>query len=456
MTEIKKSFWESVASSVTSTMNDITKSAPKEPAIEVEEFLIQALDCLNEKKTRHKRQSLAAELALKLRAASPVLLGEFLAVLAVGLGANKALLKETLNLLDWHDVDMARTESIVSEALGSKRRKLCRLWLSMDGALEFLVWLREVSLKQLSVDQAVSPLKEDLDELLGEIFSQGLLEMRPITWSSPAKILEKIMKYDKVHEINSWDVLKSRLEDDRRVYALFHSGWDDEPLAFLQVAMTKGITKSIKPILESNITDVSKADTATFYSINAPHVGLKGISLGEDLIRKSVESIRKELPHIKTFCTLSPIPGLSKWLEHLNQETFEILCGSDLIEKFAKKTLIPLSVKSFKELLNKENWHTSPVGEWSKDILEKLSAKYLAGVHVEESLNDPVARFHLGNGAKIEAIRHLADVSEKGLKQSYGMMVNYLYDLNELEKNKLSRFDGNMVASWSIKRLAKN
>ena len=457
MSETKKGFWESVASSMALTITEMGKPAPKEPEIEAEFFLDQALMCLDERRTRHDSQSLAAELALKLRSAEPVLQAEFLAALAVGLGAEKKLLKDALDKLDWHDVDMARLEATVSKALGSKRRRLCKLWLSMDGALEFLVWLREVALERFKTDQAVGPLKDDLDDLFGEIFAQGLLEMRPVTWGSPAKLLEKIMAYDRVHEMNSWSDMKARLEADRRVYALFHSGWDDEPLAFLEVALTKGVAKSAKAIFEQQAPmDINKADTASFYSINSPHAGLKGISLGEDLIRKSVESMRRELPNIKTFCTLSPIPGFARWLEDLSQEVFEGLCGTDLLEKFAKKvSLAGSNPAPFRFAIKQSGWHAGPEGEAAKDVLEKLCAKYLAGVQVDAKHKDAVAKFHLGNGAKVESLRHLADVSEKGLGQSRGMMVNYLYELGDLEKNKLSRVEGNMAASWSIKRLAQ-
>lgn len=452
MSDTKKSFWEAMAASI----SEKVKPAPKEPEIEAEEFLMQAKACLDEKKTRHDRQALAAQLAERLRTAPEPLRGEFLAALAVGLGAEKEVLRQTLGNIDWDDVDMARIETSVASAIGARRRKLCQLWLSMDGALEFLVWLREQTSERAKVDQAIEPLKTDLDEIMGEIFAQGLLQMRPITWRTPALVLEKIMQYEQVHEMRSWGDLKSRLGRDRRVFALFHSGWVDEPLAFLEVALTKGLAKSVGEIIEAHtMMDVAKADTATFYSINAPHAGLKGISFGEDLIRKSVQALRDELPQIKQFCTLSPIPSFSKWLASLSQEKFEMLCGADLLEKLDKK-VGQGSKGAFLKDIRADGWSKGQLGEASKDILEKLCAKYLSGAEPGKGLADPVAKFHLGNGARVESLRHLADASTKGMSQSHGMMVNYYYDLADLEKNKLSRDQGDMAASWSIRRLAKS
>ena len=452
VSDTKKSFWEAMVASI----SEKVKPAQKEPEIEAEEFLTKAKDCLDEKKTRHDRQALAAQLADKMRMAPEPLRGEVLAALAVGLGAEKEVLRQALGSIDWKDVDMALIEKKVASGIGARRRKLCQLWLSMDGALEFLVWLREQTSARAKIDQAIEPLKTDLDEIMGEIFAQGLLQMRPITWRTPALVLEKIMQYEQVHEMQSWGDLKSRLGRDRRVFAVFHSGWVDEPLAFLEVALTKGLAKSVAEIIEAHaMMDVSKADTATFYSINAPHAGLKGISFGEDLIKKAVQALREELPQIKQFCTLSPIPGFAKWLASLSQEKFETLCGVDLLDKLEKK--IGMGAKGvFLKAIREEGWSKGPLGDASKDILEKMCAKYLSGAETANGMVDPVAKFHLGNGARVESLRHLADTSNKGMAQSHGMMVNYYYDLADLEKNKLSRGQGDMAASWSIRRLAKS
>lgn len=455
MNEAKKGFWGAMASTISETLGERTKPLPKEPEIEAQEFLEQAKLCLDSRRTRHERLSMAAALAAKLRSANDALLGELIAALSIGLGAQKDVLSETLASVDWADVDMARIESTIGAALGGRRRKLAQLWLSMDGALEFLVWLREQTLKRSKLDQAVAPLRDDLDALMGEVFAQGLLQMRPITWRSPALVLEKLMIYEQVHEMRSWGDMKARLDQDRRIFALFHSGWADEPLAFLEVALTKGLSKSTASIFEqAEPLDSKKADTATFYSINSPHPGLKGISFGEDLIRKAVEALRQEFPNIKTFGTLSPIPGFSKWLGKLSPEMFASMCGPDALEKLSKK-LGDQATKRLVEDWGRPDWISTPLAEHSREILEKLCAKYLSGQGVGPGESDPVANFHLGNGARVEALRHLADLSPKGLAQSRGMMVNYLYELDELEKNKISRGNGAMAASWSIRRLAQ-
>jgi malonyl-CoA decarboxylase len=459
MSEIKKGFWETMSQGI-SEFGDRMRAAPKDPEIEAEELLCKALACLDGRRTLHARQTEAASLAQALRASKsrPEHLKEMLGALSVGLGAERKRVETALAAIDWNDVDMAKIEQDLVGAIGARRRELCQLWLSMDGALEFLVWLREEVLAGHKSDQALGPLSRDLDDVMGEVFAQGLLQMRPITWRSPALVLEKIMSYEQVHEMRLWGGLKSRLDKDRRVYALFHSGWEDEPLAFLEVALTRGLAKSVEEILGQNPhgleVDVSKMDTATFYSINAPHLGLKGISFGEDLIRKSVNALRKEMPHIKTFCTLSPIPGFSKWLAGLGHARVEELCGTDLVERLAKK-MGPDFHKQLVADLSKPGWISTALAEASKEVLEKLCVKYLALSPEKAGRLDPVARFHLGNGARVEALRHLADLSEKGLSQSYGMMVNYVYDLAELEKNKISERGGSMSASWSVRRLAK-
>lgn len=275
------------------------------------------------------------------------------------------------------------------------RQELIRRLNMVPGATGALVKMRADLLRLGREDPGLQALDLDFRHLLSSWFNRGFLVLRPISWESPAHILEKIIAYEAVHAIDSWDDLRRRLEPaDRRCFAFFHPSMPDEPLIFVEVALTLGIPSSVQKLLAEERAPLSaeSADTAVFYSISNCQPGLASISFGNSLIKQVASDLSSELEGLKTFVTLSPIPNLIKWLE-----------GSALAQ--------------------------------SEDM-RAIAAYYLLNAKAENGLPyDPVARFHLGNGAIVHDVHAGADMSEKGLSQSGGVMVNYLYDLNRVEQN---------------------
>jgi malonyl-CoA decarboxylase len=259
-------------------------------------------------------------------------------------------------------------------------------------------------------------------------FDVGFLELRRISWDSPASLVEKLIRYEAVHDIRSWDDVKNRLDSDRRCYGFFHPRLPGEPLIFVEVALINEMASSITPLLDESAApaDLDRATTAIFYSISNTQAGLRGVSFGDSLIKRVVESLHEEFPRLKTFATLSPIPGLRAWLN-----------------RHAPGELL-------------QAWETAPdLAEKSppRVALKQWAARYLGGELQEGKPLDAVARFHLGNGARVERLNWAADPSPKGLKQSYGLMVNYLYDLRKLDKNRAALAQGKVPISPAIKEL---
>ena len=257
-------------------------------------------------------------------------------------------------------------------------------------------------------------------------FNPSFLVLEKIDWETPANILEKIIEYEAVHEINSWDDLRARLApEDRQCFAFFHPLIPNDPLIFVEVALCDGIPKSIQNIIQIDREeiDIEEANTAIFYSISNCHNGLLGISFGNFLIKKVAKNLKRELPELNQFLTLSPLPGFMKWMEEYAPITFE---------RCSEKNC-------------------------SDDELMKKAIKFLTESDRKDGMpNDPVGRFHVGNGASLERINLNADLSEKGLLQSYGVMANYLYDLNVVEENHETFFKNKIVpVSNEIKALKK-
>ncbi|HEX8047093.1 malonyl-CoA decarboxylase domain-containing protein, partial [Rhizobium sp.] len=277
-------------------------------------------------------------------------------------------------------------------------------------------------------------------------FNRGFLTLRPIDWSTPADILERIIKYEAVHEIAGWDELRRRLvPPDRRCFAFFHPRLADDPLIFVEVALTTAIPAAITDVLDESRSPIAaqNATTAVFYSISNCQEGLRGISFGNFLIKQVVEDLRRDLPGLKTFVTLSPVPGFAGWLARLRKAADAGLNEQTL------KTLA---------LLDEPDWADDPQrSQAAKAVLLPLAARYFT----KEQGNgkrpiDPVARFHLGNGARLERLNFLADRSQKAMRQSHGLMVNYLYKLDDIEKNHEALAQhGEVAASPEVKKLAE-
>ena len=290
-----------------------------------------------------------------------------------------------------------------------------------------------------TIDAAVS-LDSDFEHLFASWFNRGFLVLRPIDWSTPAHILEKIIRYEAVHEIADWDELRRRIEPtDRRCYAFFHPALLDEPLIFVEVALTNAIAPAIQPILADGREPVlaRAATTAIFYSISNCQKGLAGVTFGNFLIKQVVEDLAREIPSLKTFVTLSPVPGFRTWLDRER--------GADAPQGLTREDVETL------RLLDTDDWRGDKAKSEAvrRAMLPAAAAYFLRAKNEKGRPLDPVARFHLGNGARLERMNFLGDTSKKGMKQSYGLMVNYLYDLSAIEKNHETYVNLGTVATSS-------
>ena len=318
--------------------------------------------------------------------------------LATGMNINVEDVQESLKA--FQKTPNKDTYRSFMQAAEPPRQELFRRLNHVPGATAILVQMRADLLRLGRGHPLLEALDLDFKHLFISWFNRGFLVLRRISWKSPAHVLEKIIAYEAVHAIDSWDDLRRRMEpEDRRCFAFFHPSMPDEPLIFVEVALTDGIANSVQTILTENRPALTgdAANTAVFYSISNCQTGLAGISFGNSLIKQVVADLSAEYPSLKTFVTLSPIPRLQSW------------CKTQGIDLAAQ----------------------------NPDKLKALAASYLLNAKTDKNLPyDPVARFHLGNGALIHALHGDADLSAKGIAQSGGMMVNYLYDLKTVEHNQ--------------------
>lgn len=305
---------------------------------------------------------------------------------------------------------------------GQRRELFRRMNMSPNG-ISTIVSLREDLLKILNENKELKSLDNDLRELFKSWFNPGFLKLAKITWDTKAAVLEKIIQYERVHKIKDMNELKRRLGEDRRFFSYFHPALDDEPIIFVQVALTNGLGKSIQEIMKPSSEGAKKYDTATFYSISNCQEGLSRVTLGNFLIKRVVYEIQEELPNIKNFGTLSPIPGFRDWFTTLDEKIIQNILGKTPYNNVSFLKSPNLKVGDGRIVSNK---HT----------IIKLVAHYLMNEKNKKGLpiND-VCRFHLGNGAIIDDININANVSEVGFNRSFGVMVNYLYELKNIEKN---------------------
>jgi malonyl-CoA decarboxylase len=343
---------------------------------------------------------------------------------------------------DYHREPSAKHLAALERATEPARQEVFRRMNMAPGGTALLLDLRRELNERMKADPGLSVVDRDLVHLLSSWFNRGFLELRRIDWGTPAAILEKLIAYEAVHEIHGFPDLKRRLERDRRCFAFFHPALPDEPLIFVEVAFVNEMPSEVAPILalESAVGDPRRARCAVFYSITSCQPGLKGISFGNFLIKQVAEDLRAELPNLKVFATLSPVPGLRAW---------------------ARKALLPSGTvvadddpnAALKRLVADPAAFPPPT---LREPLEGLAAWYLTREWREGHAADSVARFHLGNGARLERVNWLADTSAKGLAQSFGLMVNYVYDLGDVERNHEEYMNRHrVVASSAIERLAK-
>jgi malonyl-CoA decarboxylase len=318
--------------------------------------------------------------------------------------------------------DLGAAEVAMQKALVSPRKRLLQRFAAFPEGMRFLIEMRTQWLPELKKDRRLLALDAELEALLSTWFDVAFLELRRISWDSPASLLEKLIRYEAVHDIKGWMDLKNRLDSDRRCYGFFHAKLPDEPLIFVEVALGDEIASSITPLLDeqASVHDLKAATTAIFYSISNTQTGLRGVGFGDSLIKRVVETLKAELPKLKVFATLSPIPGFRAWLAKTDAE---LIVQADVD------------------------------AESAKDALTRRAAQYLAQELKDGQPIDAVAKFHLGNGSRVERINWAADPSAKGIKQSYGLMVNYLYDLRQIDKHRQSLAAGKIACSSDIKKL---
>ena len=370
----------------------------------------------------------------------------FLTLLAERFSTEAHALSLTVDV--WRDAatveDKLKAERRLKEALTPPRVRLLRQFNALPEGVKFLVDLRADLLAIRDPSPQLAALDNDLRELLESWFDLGFLDLRQITWQSPAALLEKLIAYEAVHEIRSWDDLRNRLESDRRCFALFHPRMPDEPLAFVEVALVKGLAGDVQVLLDRDapIGDQKAADTAIFYSISNTQRGLQGVSFGEHLIKKAAEALSHDVPGLKQFATLSPVPGFRRWLDGAAAEHAAVLFQ-------------PGDAERYQELRSTAQADVPDTAE-IRDFINRMAGWYFAQRSRQNLPIDPVARFHLRNGARLERFNWPADRSANGWRQSYGLMVNYLYDLQRVETNHESYMrDGTVVVSRPLRELTQ-
>ncbi len=348
-------------------------------------------------------------------------------------------------------------ERALREAVRAPRVRILTQFTGLPDGVKFLVDLRADLLEAARAHPELDALERELSGLLALWFDVGFLELTRITWDSPASLLERLIAYEAVHEIRSWEDLRNRLDSDRRCYAFFHPRMPREPLIFVEVALSRGLAASVQSLLDENqpAADPRKADTAIFYSISSTQRGLRGISFGNFLIKRVVDELKRDFPALRNFATLSPIPGFVRWLR--SAAAAATMLPASAQSKLKKTGLEAGNARELWSVLEGRLSGREPkVAAAAEEALVFACAYYLAEVRQGLRPMDPVARFHLDNGARIERLNWLADTSEKGMQQSAGIMVNYVYDQGEIERNhEAYRLHGKVALSGELRRLVR-
>ena len=334
----------------------------------------------------------------------------------------------------------------LQEIIDTARQELFRRLNMAPGGTETLVAMRAELLRGLKQHPNWRGIDADFLHLFRSWFNRGFLRLERIDWHTSAIVLEKLIQYEAVHAVQGWRDLRRRLEGDRRCFAFFHPQLRDEPLIFIEVALTRGISSQVQPLLDINapVATPAQADCAIFYSITNCQEGLRGTSFGNLLIKQVAEDLKREFPHLRTFATLSPIPGFRRWLD-ATETRVRLSVGPNAEQRLALLSGI-----------DEPGWHAGEVPEQLQKLLMRLCAWYL--VHAKQGAEplDPVARFHLGNGAALERLNWLGDTSESGMARSAGLMVNYAYRLEDVERNHERYFaDHVVVASRAVEKFAR-
>ncbi len=437
--------WRNIVST-TPALGDGGTFAPDLPDHQLPALDARLHDCLYGAGGDYAARARTAELGRTYLRLSATGRSKFLTVLAESLQPDPETVAQEIE--HWRraddSTDRLSVEASLRDALTAPRVRLLKQFNALPEGVKFLVDMREDLLACKNETAHLAALDDDLKDLLVSWFDLGFLQFQQITWESPAALLEKLIAYEAVHEIRSWRDLRNRLESDRRCFALFHPSMSAEPLAFVEVALTKGLAGRVQDLLDigAPTADPDQTDTAIFYSISNTQKGLRGVSFGEHLIKKVVESLSLQLPQIQHFATLSPVPGFRRWVDE--QIEAEALALSDQDSMALER-------------LRSADWTEDPAPDAPmQDLVHRLAAAYFSQRRGDGQPIDAVARFHLRNGARLERLNWPGDSSDSGVKQAYGLMVNYRYDLKHLEANHEAYVQyGTVAAARTIRDLMK-
>ena len=407
--------------------------------LDVEQLREEMAACIEGRGGEVATGARAARIGARYAALAPAGRQRFFEVLAsfgVDHAAVDAAIAEVGAAADASDRDAV--ERRLRTALVPARVRLLRAFNSLPSGVKFLVEMRADLLDVVKAQPQLKPLEADLKDLLASWFDIGFLEMRRITWDAPASLLEKLGHYEAVHEVRGWSDLKNRLDVDRRCFAFLHPAMPDEPLIFVEVALTTEMTGEMASLLDQRapVTDPALATNAIFYSISNCQRGLDGISFGNALIKRVVQELAREFRQLRTFATLSPMPRFREWLETQGDT--------------AASADVPLKAM----FVNRAWSRDAGAAATLKTPLMQLAAHYLIEAKRGRRAFDPVAHFHLSNGARLERINWLADTSARGMRESAGMMVNYLYRLDQIDDNQAAYTqEGRVVANAHVTAL---
>jgi malonyl-CoA decarboxylase len=407
---------------------------PDLPVERAEKLGAQIRACLEARGGEVLARAQAATIAGAYLALSPTGRARFFEILAKEFGVERDRVDQAIEAYGEAPDGAAKlaSERTLRRSLVTPAMRLLTKFNALPDGMKLLVEMRAHLLALESDDPDLGALDADFRHLLATWFDVGFLSRQRLTWESPASLLEKIIEYEAVHEIRSWADLRHRLDGDRRCYAFFHPSLPREPLIFLQVALVEGLAGAIEPLLDERrpALDAKRADTAIFYSITNTLYGLRGISFGNFLIKQVVDDLARDLPNLKQFATLSPMPRLRAWLEQEPPSSW-----LDDRQQRALLAAVP-GAADVSAALADPAWLQDPeLVAMLEEPLVRAAARYLTVRGADGLPIDSVARFHLGNGARIERIDWLADRSPRRLAQSAGLMVNYLYDRPEIEQN---------------------
>lgn len=462
LAKLKKAWHGVTGSDFNASVASMNPDLPKRDAKRLRE---QMQACLNTKGGEVSARARAAALGEAYLALNTTGRTKFLKTLAADFDIDPAAVDaavEGYNASAGPDEDGRRALTALQQSLVAPRITLLTQFNGLPAGVKFLVDLREELRSFKSDDPDLNGLERDLRGLLRTWFDIDFLELKEISWeSAPGALLEKLVEYEAVHAIRDWQDLKNRLESDRRCFAYFHPRMPNEPLIFVEVALVNGLAGNVAELLDQNAPgqDPDTADTAIFYSISNAQAGLAGISFGNFLIKRVVDSLSKDFKQLHQFSTLSPIPGFRTWLsKNLADGEEAFLTKGDLKSLAEQGKRMGREDHRLLAFLSRTDWtEDAELAQALSHPLMHLAARYLIeGKHPRGTAIDSVAHFHLTNGSRIERLNWMADPSPKGLEQSAGMMVNYLYDLPEIDANhEAYTSDGTVRASAQARAMAK-